>query len=114
MARKMEYGPFKPMRGARGQAEAVQSEDSVAEDNSRFETQPRQRPPNQRDEVVRHGNLNNPQRSANRASTNRRRASTSARDEAIRRPAGDISPHQLRRARRQARFPEGRATPDTL
>lgn len=121
MTRKMEYGPFKPMRGARGQAEAVQSEDSVAEDNSRFETQPRQRPPNQRDEVVQSPKLNSTRsggspngNSPSQISTNRRRASTAARDEAIRKPAGYIRPSQLRRARRQARFPEGRATPDTL
>jgi hypothetical protein len=79
--RKMQYGPFRPMRGARGQAEAVQSEDSVASDNSRFESQPRH---------------------------------NAARDEAIRKPAGSLKPQQLRRMRRQARFPEGRATPDML
>lgn len=118
MTRKMEYGPFKPMRGARGQSEAVQSEDSVAEDNSRFETQPRLRPRSQSDATYR-GRSRVPEGSPNGSSpsaisTNRRRASTSARDEAIRKPAGYIQPRQLRRARRQARFPEGRATPDTL
>lgn len=81
MAKKREYGPYRPMRGARGQAEAIQSEDSVAQDNSRFGAQPR---------------------------NNR------ARDAVIRKPAGTIKPRQLRRMRQQARFPEGRATPDTL
>ena len=81
MPRKREYGPYRPMRGARGQAEAVQAEDSVAEDNSRFGAQPR---------------------------------NTRARDAVIRKPAGTIKPQQLRRARAEARFPAGRATPDTL
>lgn len=80
MARKMQFGPFRPMRGARGQAEAVQSEDSVAADNSRFGAQPR----------------------------------SPDRDAVIRKPAGSVKPRQMRRMRHQARFPEGRATPDTL
>lgn len=78
--RKREYGPFRPMRGARGQAEAIQSEDSVAQDNSRWGAQPR----------------------------------SPDRDRVIRKPAGSLKPRQLRRMRQQARFPEGRATPDTL
>ena len=84
MPKKRDYGPFKPMRGARGQAEAVQTEDSVAQENSRFESQPRMM------------------------------GRSKQRDEVIRKPAGSIKPRQLRRMRRQARFPEGRATPDTL
>lgn len=81
MPRKRDYGPFRPMRGARGQAEAIQQEDSMAQDNSRFGAQPR---------------------------NNR------ARDAVIRKPAGSIKPRQLRRMRRQARFPSDSPTPDTL
>lgn len=81
MPRKRDYGPFRPMRGARGQAEAIQQEDSMAQDNSRFGAQPR---------------------------------NNKARDAVIRKPAGTLKPRQLRRMRRQARFPNDSPTPDTL
>jgi hypothetical protein len=70
--RKMQYGPFEPMRGAWKQALTVQLESSVASDSD-----------------------NTPWGNGTRADSRR-----AERDKAVRRPAGALKPGQLRRARR--------------
>jgi hypothetical protein len=88
--RKMKYGPFEPMRGAWGQANAIQLESSVADDRD-----------------------NTPW-----GNGTRKDARSRERDAAARRPAGALKPGQLRRARRLRLQGAGMgmtpATPDML